>query len=31
MSFYTPEEFKKFIEIAKRQAIEKQKKEKNMY
>lgn len=31
MSFYTPEEFKKFIEIAKRQAIEKQKKEKNTY
>lgn len=31
MSFYTPEEFKKYIEIAKKQALEKQQKEKNMY
>lgn len=31
MSFYTPEEFKKYIEIARKQALEKQKKEKNLY
>lgn len=31
MSFYTPEEFKKYIEVAKKQALKKQKKEKNLY
>lgn len=31
MKFYTPEEFKKYIEVAKKQALEKQKKEKNLY
>lgn len=31
INFYTPEEFKKYIEIAKKIALEKQKKENNMY
>lgn len=31
MDFYTPEEFKKYIEIARKQALKKQKKENNMY
>lgn len=31
MSFYTPEEFKKFIKIAKTQALQKQLKENNLY
>ncbi len=31
INFYTPEEFKKYIEIAKKQALQKQKKENNMY
>ena len=31
MQFYTPEEFKKYIEIAKKQAIKKQKEDNNLY
>ena len=31
MKFYTPEEFKKYIEIARKQALEKQKKENSLY
>lgn len=31
INFYTPEEFKKYIETAKKQALQKQLKENNMY
>jgi len=31
MKFYTPEEFKKYIDIAKQSALEKEQKEKNLY